>query len=105
MLWLCFKMPSFLFGNTRDTSVMHEKHNLLYLYATAISEIQTCSNKHETGLVLAGYGVKCIGRHFQIVLLLWKEQAWCLLKKNAILHEIGRLIFPYIFKKCRLLQS
>ena len=25
MLWLCFKLPSCLFGNTRDTSVMHEK--------------------------------------------------------------------------------
>ena len=25
VLWLCFKLPSCLFGNTRDTSVMHEK--------------------------------------------------------------------------------
>ena len=25
MLWLGFKLPSCLFGNTRDTSVMHEK--------------------------------------------------------------------------------
>ena len=25
MLWLCFKLPYYLFGNTRDTSVMHEK--------------------------------------------------------------------------------
>ena len=25
MLLLCFKLPSCLFGNTRDTSVMHEK--------------------------------------------------------------------------------
>ena len=25
MLWLCFKLPSYLFGNTRDTSVIHEK--------------------------------------------------------------------------------
>ena len=25
MLWLCFKLPSCLFGNTRDRSVMHEK--------------------------------------------------------------------------------
>ena len=25
MLWLCFKLPSCLFGNTRDTSVVHEK--------------------------------------------------------------------------------
>ena len=25
MLWLCFKLPSCLFGNTRDTFVMHEK--------------------------------------------------------------------------------
>ena len=25
MLWLCYKLPSGLFGNTRDTSVMHEK--------------------------------------------------------------------------------
>ena len=42
MLWLCFKLPSCLLGNTRDTSVVHEK---------AKSEIQICSNKHETGLV------------------------------------------------------
>ena len=25
MVWLCYKLPSGLFGNTRDTSVMHEK--------------------------------------------------------------------------------
>ena len=25
MLWLCYKLASGLFGNTRDTSVMHEK--------------------------------------------------------------------------------
>ena len=25
MLWLCYKSPSGLFGNTRDMSVMHEK--------------------------------------------------------------------------------
>ena len=25
VLWLCFKLPSCLFGNTNDTSVMHEK--------------------------------------------------------------------------------
>ena len=25
MLWLCFNLPSCLFDNTRDTSVMHEK--------------------------------------------------------------------------------
>ena len=25
MLWLCYKLPSCLFGNTRGTSVMHEK--------------------------------------------------------------------------------
>ena len=24
-LWLCFKLPSFLLCNTKDTSVMHEK--------------------------------------------------------------------------------
>ena len=25
MLWLCYKLPFGLFGNTKDTSVMHEK--------------------------------------------------------------------------------
>ena len=25
VLWLCFKLPSCLIGNTRDTSVMHEQ--------------------------------------------------------------------------------
>ena len=29
MLWLCFKLPSCLFGNTRNTSVMHEKAKLV----------------------------------------------------------------------------
>ena len=24
-LWLCFKLPSCLFGNSNDTSVMHDK--------------------------------------------------------------------------------
>ena len=28
-----------------------KKQNVFYLYATAKSEIQICSNKHETGLV------------------------------------------------------
>ena len=30
MLWLCFKLPYCLFGNTRDTSVMHEKAMFVY---------------------------------------------------------------------------
>ena len=29
MLWLCDKLPPGLFGNTRDTSVMHEKANFV----------------------------------------------------------------------------
>ena len=53
VLLLCYKLSSCLFGNIRDTSVMHEKAKmcLFYLYATAKNEIQICSNKHETGLV------------------------------------------------------
>ena len=61
MLWLCFKLPYSLFGNTMDTSIMCKKSTrslcikskicLFYLYATAKSEIQIFSNKYETGLV------------------------------------------------------
>ena len=29
MLWICYKLPSGLFGNTRNTSVMHEKANFV----------------------------------------------------------------------------
>ena len=29
MLWLRFKLPSCVFGNTRDMSVMHEKSKLV----------------------------------------------------------------------------
>ena len=29
MLWQCYKLPSDLFGNTRDTSVMHEKAKIV----------------------------------------------------------------------------
>ena len=29
MLWLCYKLPPGLFGNIRDTSVMHEKVKLV----------------------------------------------------------------------------
>ena len=52
MVWLCFKLPPCLFGNTKHTSVLHEKSKmcLFYLYATTKSENQICSNKHETGL-------------------------------------------------------
>ena len=31
MLWLCYKLPFDLFGNTRDTSVMHEKAKFVCL--------------------------------------------------------------------------
>ena len=56
LLWLCFKLSSCLFGNTRDTSLMHEKAKCVcyvfcVCYATEKGEIQICSNKHETGLV------------------------------------------------------
>ena len=37
---------------TRPLSM--KKQNLFYLYANAKSEIQICSNKHETGLIFAG---------------------------------------------------
>ena len=53
MLWLCFKLPSCLFGNTRDTSVMHEKPNFVcfnYMQPQK-NKIQICSNKHATSLV------------------------------------------------------
>ena len=30
MLWLYYKLPSVLFGNTRDMSVMHEKAKFVY---------------------------------------------------------------------------
>ena len=56
MLWLCFKLPSYLFfSNIRDTFLMHEKAKFVgfSLYATAKSEIQIGSNKDETGLVKA----------------------------------------------------
>ena len=52
MLWLCFKLPFCLFGNTKDTSVMHEKANVFVLYMQPQkNEIQICSNKHEICLV------------------------------------------------------
>ena len=53
MLWLCLKLLSCLFGNTRDTSVVHEKATCvcsIYMQPQK-SENQICSNKHETGLV------------------------------------------------------
>ena len=52
-IWLCFKLPSYLFGNTKDTDDMHEKAKFVffYLYVMAKSEINICSSKHETGLV------------------------------------------------------
>ena len=61
MLWLCFKLPSCLFGNTRDMSLCMKKQIcLFYLYATAKSEIQICSNKHETGLVFKSISQKML---------------------------------------------
>ena len=39
-----------------------KNQNLFYLYATAKSEIQICSNKHETGLVsCANFTIVMIG--------------------------------------------
>ena len=44
MVWLCFKLPSCLFGDTRDTPIMHEKAKFVcFNYITAKSEIQICS--------------------------------------------------------------
>ena len=54
MLWSLFKLSSCLFGNTRDTSVMHEKAKCVcFIYMQLQkNEIQNCSNKHETDLAL-----------------------------------------------------
>ena len=30
VLWLCFRLPYRLFGNTRDTSVIHEKAKFVW---------------------------------------------------------------------------
>ena len=30
-MWLCFKLPSCLFGNTRVTSVVHEKEKNMFV--------------------------------------------------------------------------
>ena len=32
VLWLCFKLPSCLFGNVRDKPVVHEKAKLLLTF-------------------------------------------------------------------------
>ena len=53
MLWICLKLSSCLFGNTRDKSVMHENVKFVCFNYIQLqkNEIQICSNKHKTGLV------------------------------------------------------
>ena len=53
VLWICFKLSTCLFGNTRDTSVIFEKVKFIsfIFIATTKSEIQIYSYKQETNLV------------------------------------------------------
>ena len=50
MLWLWFKLPSCLFGNTRDKSVMYEKAKLVCFYYMQPQK-EKFKNIYETGLV------------------------------------------------------
>ena len=56
MLCLCFKVPCLLFGNTRDTSVMHEKTKCVcFIYRQPQNcEIQICSNKRNMSRIDLG---------------------------------------------------
>ena len=59
MLLLCFKLQPCLVGNTRDTSAMYEKAKFVCLYLMQQkNEIQICSNKHETCLVIMSIAAK-----------------------------------------------
>ena len=40
MLWFCFKLPSCLLGNTRDTSVMHEKKTKTKLFVIYMQKVK-----------------------------------------------------------------
>ena len=53
MSWLCFKLPFCLFGHTKDMSVTYEKAKSVSFIdmQEQKSEIEICSNKHETGLI------------------------------------------------------
>ena len=51
VLWLCFKLSSCPFGNTRDTYVMHEKAKFVcFMYMQPQKRNSNLLNKHETGL-------------------------------------------------------
>ena len=53
MLWLCFKLPSCLFGNTRDTSVLYENAKCVCFINMQPQKVKFKSVKyHETGLLL-----------------------------------------------------
>ena len=56
VLLLCFKLPSCLFGNTRDTFVIHEKAIFvcfIYIKPQKV-KFKFVQKKHETRLVLNG---------------------------------------------------
>ena len=68
MLWICFYLPSCLFGNSKKTSVMQKKQNIFVLFinnSKKKKEIQIYSNKHETGLEVLKHIVhpKCLSFH------------------------------------------
>ena len=72
MLWLCYELPSGLFGNTRDTSGMHEKAKFVSFnfMQPQKSEIQICSNKHETCLVCMHIFFNCVNMFLNFLVLL-----------------------------------
>ena len=61
MLWLWFKLPSCLFGNTRDKTVMHEKAKFVCLNNMQPQKVKfkSVQIKHETGLVEYDMSCKC----------------------------------------------
>ena len=52
MLWFCFKLPSCLFGNTRETSVMHEKAKYVCLNYMQGPNVKFKSVQINIGLML-----------------------------------------------------
>ena len=61
MLWLCFKLPSCLFGNTRDTSVMHEKAKFVCFIYMQLLKVKFKSVQINMKQVSYGWFIVCWG--------------------------------------------
>ena len=98
MLWLCLKLPSCLFCNTRDTSVMHEKANFVCFVYLKPQKVKFKSVQINMELVsyrrFAPDSKQFLETRSRVNVNVTGTQGWCATLYRSKMHPHAKLRIP-----------